>query len=638
MQKRLSFWIATSIALSMWIAVIWGIQVQAKERPVVDSVALGVEAPVQQTCSQCNSRPDLQIKQINIEPESPNVDQPYNVHVEILNACAENDTVDTWTYLYVDRTPTGNPDVQAHAPTAGLGTGETVWAHLTVTQGHATAGWHTISVLIDATDAIRNEACNGEDNNSSALSFEITGVIPPTPLPPTATPFQPPVIHFFTPEEAEVARGDPVTLKWQVGGDAVSVYLDDVLMPAAHSYEVRPTEGHVYTLRAQNPGGSVQASSRITVVDPTPTPTPTETPCNYPTIHEFGSSPASVNRGEKVTIFWDVADANEVYLNDQGVPGVSSKTFTLKQTTVFTLMARNACGEVEETLTVQANYATPTPSFTPTLTRTPTRTSTPTYTPHTPTPTRNVLPTRTFTPVPTVTPTGTLTPGHAATPTNTFTPVPTVTGTRITTPTATTVQATGSPTPTPTVPAFDSPIGTPSQTPIPSIMPTSTSTLTPVPTVTWTPTPTSTVNPVIGPADTAIALNPTATMLPTLGPADPTITPTPVPPVGAMRMYLCPLSVLLVFAVGVLVLSIVVPRLRERRQDGDSLGYTTAGYGVASTDAQKLEHDQEGYEPASGEAVFGSDASRLEQDDIPEELSFDPLLDELVSSEHRETE
>jgi hypothetical protein len=35
---------------------------------------------------------------------------------------------------------------------------------------------------------------------------------------------------------------------------------------------------------------------------------------------------------------------------------------------------------------------------------------------------------------------------------------------------------------------------------------------------------------------------------------------------GSMRAYLCPLSVLLLFAVGVLVLSIVLPRLQERRR------------------------------------------------------------------------
>jgi hypothetical protein len=103
-------------------------------------------------------------------------------------------------------------------------------------------------------------------------------------------------------------------------------------------------------------------------------------------------------------------------------------------------------------------------------------------------------------------------------------------------------------------------------------------------------------------------------------------------------MYLCPLAVLLVFALGVLVLSIVVPRLQERRQDGDSFGYSAAEYDVTSGDGQEPEAEPEGYVPAPGDAVFDPGDPRLVEDQVPEELSFDPLLDELVSSEHRETE
>jgi hypothetical protein len=148
------------------------------------------------------------------------------------------------------------------------------------------------------------------------------------------------------------------------------------------------------------------------------------------------------------------------------------------------------------------------------------------------------------------------------------------------------------------------------------------------------PTPTPVQG--VGPAGTVIALNPTATLAPAV--LTPTIAPTPVPPVGAMRMYLCPLAVLLVFAVGVLVLSIVVPRLQQRGQAGEDLSYSSAAYSVASADDQGLGHDPEGYAPASGEAVFESKEARLQEDQVSEELSFDPLLDELVSSEHRESE
>jgi hypothetical protein len=58
---------------------------------------------------------------------------------------------------------------------------------------------------------------------------------------------------------------------------------------------------------------------------------------------------------------------------------------------------------------------------------------------------------------------------------------------------------------------------------------------------------------------------PTSTPLPTR--VVKAATPTPVSGAGAgtLRMYLCPLSILIVFSIGVLALSIVLPRIRERQ-------------------------------------------------------------------------
>jgi hypothetical protein len=53
---------------------------------------------------------------------------------------------------------------------------------------------------------------------------------------------------------------------------------------------------------------------------------------------------------------------------------------------------------------------------------------------------------------------------------------------------------------------------------------------------------------------------------------------------GSIRGYLCPLSVLLAFAIGVLVLSIILPRVQERRQGFESLQPAGTAYGVMSSD------------------------------------------------------
>jgi hypothetical protein len=512
----------------------------------------------------------------------------YNVDVVIENNGAPTNR-DSWAYMYINRAPSGDPDLQSFAPTSGMGTGDTITAHFTITEGYATAGWHTLSVRVDGRNDIA-EACGGEGNNEGAISFEIAQIYTPTP---TATPFPAPEILIFTPESDTVAVGDPVVFQWQVDGQAVSVYLDDELMPMVHTHTVYPTEDHVYTLRAENPGGYAQATSRITVVEPTETPTVTPTPCDLPTIHEFGASPTSIVRGERVTIFWDVSGAREVFLNGGGVEGVSAKTFRLDQTKEFVLMARNKCGEISKTLIVQARYATPTSTLIPTATRTPTRTATPTRTPYVPTstPTRNALPTPT--------PTGTPSPGPTGTATAT------ATGTTFESPVETPTP-TGTSTLTPTLVA---PGGTLTATATLDASPTETATLTP------TPTETATVQSPVQPTVNVTPTTPAAPVDPKSTPGPGEVTPdataiqTPEPTVtaehrstgGSIRAYLCPLSVLLVFAIGVLVLSVVMPRVQERRQGFETFQHAVSVYGIVPQSEQADESASDGSLSADGD-------------------------------------
>ena len=640
MQKRLSFWKITALTLGVWVAIIWIVQA----RQGIDPAAGGVRQPLQQVCN--DTRADLRIERIQVNHRG--IGQPFDVRVDIRNGSTGNEGLaDTWSYLYVDRAPEGAPNVQAFAQTSVLT--DTISANFTVTGGYATVGWHTVSVIIDATDVITDEGCNGEANNQGAMSFEIQGVQPPTP---TSTPFPPPQIYLFEPEQATIGRGDPVTLRWQVTGQSVSVILDGETVPMQASLVKYPTESYVYTLRAENPGGSVQKTSQITVVDPTVTPTPTETPCNYATIHEFGASPASVIRGQKTTLFWDVAGATQVFLNGEPVPEVSSREFKIDRTTTFTLVARNACGDVEENLIVQAAYATATPTSTPTLTPTPTWTATPTPTrlatsTPLPTPTRNVLPTHT--------------------------PDPSTAGTQTATPTMTSTSS-----------AFDSPIGTPTGTVEPPAgtitatasitatwTPTSTATLSPTWTVAVSPTATDTVTPTAAP--TEIETTPTVdlsgpvtggtpTQTPDTAPSGPTPAPTALPPAGTIRMYLCPLAVLLLFAIGVVILSIVVPRIQEKQQDLDDFGYSAALYGVAAGASGETGPQQDADPPGGPALAARGPANRppgdsLLEDDLPIEdvsfepngpllddeqplpdISFDPLIEDLGPSRRQEPE
>ncbi len=577
MRHKRSFWVVSALVCIAWIGVNLSYQghVQARQ-------AIAWRPPSLQN-QECTTGPDLQIQHISVDPNPPGIGQSYNIHVEIVNAGTVTVTAGSWTFLYVDRAPPSvvppdpppSPDVQAFAATEGLGTGATpITAHFTVSGTNAFAGWHTVSVIIDALNGVDESACNGEENNRGAISFEIlqvytpspTPTTPPTPTsPPSPTAFPKPTIYSFDPEDDTIDPGESVTLRWQVYGQSVSVYLDGELVPLEDSRVVYPTNSHIYTLRAQNPGGYVEAKSNIKVVGSTPTPTLTPTACPRATINEFGAAPSSIIRGATTILYWDVSGADKVFLNGESVPSVSSRTVQLNQTTVYTLVSRNRCGDNEKVLTVQVSFATPTPTLTRTTTLTPTSTPTPTYTPQpTYTPTRRVLPTPTLTsatgPV-----TGTVTLTPAATRTLSPFESPLQTPTVLATSTATetlTATATLTATSTPSATAMSRQIS-------PTTQVTTTTQPTATLTATSTPSATATSRQISPTAQVTTTTQPTATLTAVPALASPTVLPTPLPATGRLRMYLCPLGVLIAFAVGVLMVAVVWPRIRDRQSGGE---------------------------------------------------------------------
>jgi len=516
------------LALAVWIsggASPGSIEARAAQRGDDESPLQLRPAPLQQACA---TSPDLRVQSISLSPNPPLVGVAFDVIVEIVNDGSVASNTNTWTYLYIDRPPEGAPDVQRSSMTENLQPGQVIVTYLTVPSSFATSGSHSAGIRLDGTGALDEtvDGCPGEDNNTGLIDyFRIDDPPTPTFVPPTPTPYPAPQIYFFDPQSVTVLAGESVTLKWQVYR-ADTVTLDGELVAPEGSLEITPQQAeHVYTLRAENPGGYAVATSRVKVVQPTSTPTPTATPCPLATIHQFGATRTSIFRGEETVLFWDLSGATEAFLNGQGVVGVSQKTVALDQTTVFTLVAHNQCGDVERSLTIDVRYATPSP--TPRPTNTPIPTWTPTATSPAATPTRRVLPTPT--PVPR---TPTITPGVPAPLESPLEPSPTPTLTA--TPTETAIL-------TPT----ETPTGTPTGTP------------TPVPTkrlemVTATPTPTAQmVIQAVTPSPPPVT-------------ATPLLTPTQPSGVGTVRMYVCPLGILILFSIGVLVLSLVLPRIRDR--------------------------------------------------------------------------
>lgn len=88
---------------------------------------------------------------------------------------------------------------------------------------------------------------------------------PPTPKPVTAT---------LSANPTSIERGQSTTLSWNTE-NADDVTLDGSKVDANGSQSASPTQSTTYRLIAKGPGGTQEATARVTVAAPTATPTPT---------------------------------------------------------------------------------------------------------------------------------------------------------------------------------------------------------------------------------------------------------------------------------------------------------------------------------------------------------------------------
>jgi peptidoglycan-associated lipoprotein len=101
------------------------------------------------------------------------------------------------------------------------------------------------------------------------------------PAPPAAPPPQPKATLSVSPESIDA--GGTATLNWSTQ-DAVTVNIDGVgSVEPNGSKQVSPSASTTYHLTATAPGGSADATARLTVVPPPPpTPQPTPPPAGQP--------------------------------------------------------------------------------------------------------------------------------------------------------------------------------------------------------------------------------------------------------------------------------------------------------------------------------------------------------------------
>ena len=148
----------------------------------------------------------------------------------------------------------------------------------------------------------------------------------------------PPVISIFTASPATINPGASSSLSWTVI-DATSISISGISGTPTSPLTVSPTTTTTYTLTASNSGGTVSATTTVTVN-------------TAPVITGFTASPASISIGASSSLSWTVAGATSVTLT--GVTGqvISPQTISPTTTTTYTLTATNSVGTTTATTTV----------------------------------------------------------------------------------------------------------------------------------------------------------------------------------------------------------------------------------------------------------------------------------------------
>ncbi len=162
---------------------------------------------------------------------------------------------------------------------------------------------------------------------------EVVLTVQPAPEPP------PPAIVSFKAEPAQVTKGEPVILSWQVQ-NATKLLLSPVgeLDPLLNSVRDTPAVTTTYTLVAINTAGrKVEKSVTVKVRDP-----------NALEVLEFRAEPSVITAGGNVVLKWRAQAASRVTI-DNGVGEVSPQgeaTVSPTQDTTYTLTATNDLGQV----------------------------------------------------------------------------------------------------------------------------------------------------------------------------------------------------------------------------------------------------------------------------------------------------
>jgi hypothetical protein len=156
----------------------------------------------------------------------------------------------------------------------------------------------------------------------------------------------------FAANPTSITAGQTTTLSWEVE-NAETVEITPALgqvNPRAGTATVSLNETTSYQLTARNRTSEVSETITVTVDRP------------QVAILNFQAAPAAISAGQSSSLIWQTQNAEEVTI-DQSIGGVAQNGSTAvspRQTTTYTITARNRFGEATATVTVQVSTSPPT--------------------------------------------------------------------------------------------------------------------------------------------------------------------------------------------------------------------------------------------------------------------------------------
>ena len=155
-----------------------------------------------------------------------------------------------------------------------------------------------------------------------------------------------PVINSFQAQPTTISAGQNSTLSWNVSNaDSVTITPSVGSVAASGSTPVSPSATTTYTITATSTCGTVTANVTVTVCT------------GPPVINSYSISPMLIAPGEEATISWSVTGATQVQITPTvgQVPASGQYTVSPPQTTSYTIIASNPCGQRQQTITLSVH-------------------------------------------------------------------------------------------------------------------------------------------------------------------------------------------------------------------------------------------------------------------------------------------